>query len=135
MSTDKKLQNDIIRAQILKNVVWVKPGESPGELFCKKSLVDVIQPFNDIDELLTQLAHFCISHNLYRQGNAFYYFKCDEVRRMNKCCLITGLEIDSGYMFLDDPNGKEGMIRINAGDANPKWIFIEENDEIKFDWA
>lgn len=119
----------------LNNIVWVKPGDSLGELFCNSSLVDKIEKFNDIDGLLSQLARFCIDQNLYRRGNAFYYFKDNELEQMNQCSLLEGLELDGGYMFLFDPHGKEGIIRLNAGSADPKWYFIEENNELKFDWA
>ncbi len=31
--------------------------------------------------------------------------------------------LTGGYMFLDVPNGTEGLIRLYSGHCNPKWSF------------
>ncbi len=64
-------------------------------------------------DLLIQLAQYCIKHNLYRQGNEFYYFSEEEMDHINKCSLNKTNPLESGFMFLDNPNGTEGLIRLS----------------------
>jgi hypothetical protein len=102
---------------------------------CLSSLVDYLEQYSDIDGLLTQLARFCIHHNLYRQGNTFYYFSEEELEKMNACSLMPDLELDGGFMFLFDPNSKEGMVQLYSDACNPKWTFDSENNKITIDHA
>lgn len=111
-----------------------------------------IKMFIDIDSLLQQLAQYCIKNNLYRKDHdlarqnnpqlcwnyddIFYHFSNAEMAHINRCCLNRSVCLTSGYMFLDDPNGTKGMIRLYDDRRNdPKWCFWMENDTIKIDWA
>ena len=47
----------------------------------------------------------------------------------------TGNNFDYGYCFLDEDGGTEGLIRLEAGDANPKWSFWKEGDSLRVDLA
>jgi len=100
------------------------------------SLAQSILAYNNINELVAQLAKYCIDHNLYRKGNDFYDFNHEEIRAMNRACKAKDAPVlDGGYFFLWKPNESEGLIRLYAGDCNPKWGFWIDNGEIKVDWA
>lgn len=95
-----------------------------------------INPYEDIESLLIQLAKYCIDNNLYRRGNNFHNFKAKDIKMMNQASLIKDpILINGGYFFLDIPNGSEGMIRLYCDDSDPKWSFWIDNGEIKIDWA
>lgn len=97
--------------------------------------VDVtgIKPFYDIEDLVKQLAQYCIDHNLYRRGNDFYNFSDYTLDQINMNNTYDDEEIffDDGYMFLDEPHGKTGLVRLNAGPMNPKWCFWEKDGKLQ----
>lgn len=98
--------------------------------------VFIPQQWDDINNLLPQIARFTIANNLYRQGKNFY----DLDTRHIMPAYVGGADdfpnINDGYVFLDDPNGKTGIIRLYADIFEPKWSFwIESDGQLKIDWA
>jgi len=93
----------------------------------------VLQPYSDLDNLLNQLARWCLINNFYRHENEFRDFDADEVDHINATCLkpskIFGKhKFKGGYIFLDESNGASGLVRLYLGDCNPKWWFERKND-------
>ena len=44
--------------------------------------------------------------------------------------------MDGGFVFLDEPKGTEGMIRLYLEPhGNPKWSFWMENGKLLVSWA
>ena len=95
------------------------------------------EKYDCVDALLIELAKYCIKNNLYRQANTFYSFNRDEIKSMNDMDTCDdGATLKGGYMFLDDPNGTEGMIRLNFTNGNPKWSFwINKDGVLEVDYA
>jgi hypothetical protein len=101
-----------------------------------------LRDFVDLEGLITQLARYCLDHNLYRQTPHSdhpltpYMAAINAAdRRPNKAVnMWTG-----GYMFLDEPNGTAGMVRLyyttSQGNGNPKWSFWMEDGQLKVDDA
>jgi len=98
-----------------------------------------LRPYDSIDDLLTILGDWCIRKNLYRKSNEFHNFTDKEIFVINRNsrCIFEGKRtiIQGGYVFLDDENGTEGMIRLYIDDANPKWSFWKEGDKMMVDMA
>jgi len=98
-----------------------------GELICPPIK---IEPWSDFDQVLRQLAEHCLKNNCFRQGNKFYGFSralCRDITVQGK--MKKGHRITGGYFFLDDPNGKVGLIRIvDNKDCDPKWSFEMKED-------
>lgn len=104
--------------------------------------ISSLKEFDNIDDLVKQLARICIDCNQYRSGERnedFYYFTHDDVDIINKNYIHADKgEFNGGYMYLDTPNNTEGIIRIYSGDCNPKWYFYIdpiENNKILIDYA
>ena len=110
---------------------------------CLTANISDIHEWNSIDELLCQLGKWAIDNNAYRRGDAFYYISDSTTKLINeKGAAFVGQEgpkfINGGYLFLDDPKGTVGMIRLyylidNDPDqvCNPKWTFDKKGDEMK----
>ena len=91
-----------------------------------------------LDELLKTIAKSCVSNNWHRTDNhdaGWHYFTDSELKEMNRL-VVWEYKYNGGYCFLDEKGGKEGMIRLYAGNANPKWCFeLEKDGEITYDLA
>ena len=100
---------------------------------------------NDLDSLwdeddvfgaeLHRIAKECITNNWYRTDSGdggWHYFSDEELAAINE---RTGNNFDYGYCFLDEAGGTEGLIRLVAGHANPKWMFWMEDCALKIDLA
>ena len=84
---------------------------------------------------LHRIARGCIQNNWYRtdySDGGWHYFSDEELAAINE---RTGNNFDYGYCFLDEDGGTEGLIRLEAGDANPKWSFWKEGDSLRVDLA
>jgi hypothetical protein len=94
-----------------------------------------VQPFQYLEDLVKQVARFVMANNLHRRGNAFHAFSQATIDRMNASGGLEGDDqITGGYAFVEEPNGKEGMVRLYVGDAcNPKWGFTVEGGELNVD--
>lgn len=93
-----------------------------------------IEKWNDIDDLLVQLARICINDNSYRRGDEFRIFTDREVDIIsNKYFGRIEFDIDGGYMFLDESNGKTGMIKIFSGDCDPGYNFTVNDNNIEIE--
>ena len=110
----------------VKNLKWVKEGEA------RKMLMDFEEI--SVDQAIKYVANYCITNNLYRQGNTFHEFDDSFVNTLN--AMFPNLDVDGGYCFLDDNGGKTGLIRFYSGDANPKWSFeMKADGEIEWGGA
>lgn len=85
-----------------------------------------VQPFKDLEDLVEQVAKYLIANNLYRKGNDFYHFSEATVAKMNSMDSRWAGAIEGGYGFLEEPDGKDGMVRLYIDNCNPKWGFAEE---------
>ena len=99
-----------------------------------------LHKYDNIDDLLVQLAKVCIDFNLYRKDDEYYDLTCRDLDVINEAdyCVLPDndtSEIEGGYMFLDDINGTEGSIRLYSGEANPKWSFWVEDGKIGVDYC
>lgn len=98
-----------------------------------------IASWDDIDDLILQLAQICIKDNSYRKGNEFRNFTEEELNIINKAHIgdrKDKLEIEGGYMFLDDPNGRSGLVKIFSGNADPGWGFeMDATGRIEIDYS
>jgi hypothetical protein len=93
-------------------------------------------PYTDIDTLIKTIAKTAIRKNLVRKNNDFYNFTNREIHCMNHNYKgEEPMNIEGGYVFLDDDGGNEGMVRLYIDDCNPKWSFWVEDDKIYIDWA
>lgn len=84
---------------------------------------------------LHRIARECIQNNWHRtdcSDGGWHYFSDEELAAINE---RTGNDFDYGYCFLDEDGGTEGLIRLEAGDANPKWSFWKEGDSLKIELA
>ena len=102
--------------------------------------------FEDLDSLWSEddvfgaelhlIAKRCIENNWHRTDShcgGWHYFSCEEIAGINE---RTGNSFDSGYCFLDEEGGDEGLIRLWQGHAiNPKWSFWIEDGKLKIDIA
>ena len=103
-------------------------------------LITKLNKYDNIDDLLVQLAKVCIDFNLYRKDDEYYDLTCRDLDVINEAdyCVLPDndtSEIEGGYMFLDDINGTEGSIRLYSGEANPKWSFWVEDGKIGVDYC
>eukprot|EP01084_Bolivina_argentea_P275714 470286_1 len=99
----------------------------------KKYDINFSKTSMNIDSILIDIAKATIKNNWHRTCG-WHYFTTDELKRINE--IIKGeIRIDGGYCFLDEKNGKEGLIRLYCGDANPKWGFIEKDNQIDVGFA
>ena len=109
-----------------ENLKWVKEDEA------RKMLMDFEEIL--VDQAITYVAKYCITNNLYRQGNTFHEFDDAFVNTLN--VMFPNLDIDGGYCFLNENSGKTGLIRFYSGDANPKWGFeMKADGEIEWGGA
>ena len=87
-------------------------------------------------------AQWCINNNFYRKDRGsgqqrhpdpFRSFTHCEIGHMNEASAQAGtLGLDGGYIFLDEPNGTDGMIRLYLEPSgNPKWSFWMENGKLR----
>lgn len=93
---------------------------------------------NDLDEVLISIAKTTIKNNWFRTDDrmgGYHYFTNDELERLNEHLSIDEEKCSGGYCFLDEEGGSDGMIRLYAGECNPKWSFWKENNEVKCDLA
>ena len=110
----------------VKNLKRVKEGEA------RKLLMDFEEI--SVDQAIKYVANYCITNNLYRQGNTFHEFDDSFVNTLN--AMFPNLDVDGGYCFLDDNGGKTGLIRFYSGHANPKWSFeMKADGEIEWGGA
>jgi hypothetical protein len=106
-----------------------------------------LKPYTTVDELLLQLAQWCIHNNFYRKDcgppgqqrhpDPFRNFTDCEIEHMNEASAqASSLRLDGGYIFLDGPNGTDGMIRLYLEPCgNPKWSFWMENGKLRVCFA
>ena len=97
----------------------------------------VFPKWDNIDDVLKILAKKCIDENLYRKGNTFHNIDRSLLKVINKNNTSEDkIVLLDGYMFLDEKNGNEGMIRLyDSQYANPKWSFWVKDGEINVDYA
>lgn len=97
-----------------------------------------LKPYTTVDGLLLQLAQWCIDNNFYRKDlglgqrchpNPFRNFTHYETEHMNEASAqARSLRLEGGYVFLDEPNGTDGMIWLYLEPCgNPKWSFWMED--------
>lgn len=98
-----------------------------------------LEPYTTVDELLLQLAQWCINNNFYRKDRGpgqqrhpdpFRHFTDCEIDHMNETSAQASSRprLDGGFVFLDESNGTEGMIRLYLEPhGNPKWSFWMED--------
>jgi hypothetical protein len=82
--------------------------------------------FEVFDQAITYVAKYCITNNLYRQGNTFHEFDDAFVNTLN--VMFPNVPIDGGYCFLNGNGGKTGLIRSFSLYANPTWSFEMKAD-------
>lgn len=100
---------------------------------------------NDLDSLwdeedvfgaeLHRIARECMRSNWHRTDGVdggWHYFSEEELAAINE---RTGNNFDYGYCFLDENGGSEGLIRLEEGHANPKWMFWMDGDSLKIELA
>jgi hypothetical protein len=101
----------------------------------------VIQPtplkllqWKNVDDLVRQLAQWCIINKFVRLGDKFRDLTKDEIKYINKqsacfpeICAKTmrrsKCTIQGGYVFIDEPETCGGMICLYIKGCNPKWSF------------
>ena len=84
---------------------------------------------------LHRIARKCIENNWSRTDHSeggWHYFTQAELVEINT---TTGNRFDSGYCFLDEDGGTEGMIRLWQGQMNPKWSFWLKGERLMIDLA
>ena len=113
-------------------------SDDDAEFLENLDLDDLDSLWDEEDEFgaeLHRIANECIKNNWYRtdgMDGGWHYFTNDELSAIND---RTGNSFDYGYCFLDEDGGTEGLIRLEAGNANPKWGFWKEGDSLKIDLA
>jgi hypothetical protein len=85
-----------------------------------------VRPFKSLEDLVEQVAQYVIANNLYRKGNDFYHFSEATIAKMNSMDSRWAGAIEGGYAFLDEPDKKDGMVRLYIDNCNPKWGFGEK---------
>jgi hypothetical protein len=96
--------------------------------------ITALVEYTEIRSLLKQLAQFCITHKLHRDGTTgakVHCFNKNELVVINAAYQerhqdINVLQISGGYMFLDAQSATSGMIRLFTNDTNPKWSFWKD---------
>jgi len=96
-----------------------------------------------LDIVLKKIAKNCIEKNYYRRSDSteegYYFFTVEELKDFNNIMKIKKKNetLCGGYTFLDEKDGKEGMIRLysHKGQCNPKWSFWMEDGKLKVDFA
>lgn len=115
----------------------VVPEQESDEV--SKFLDEPVSPWDEKDVFgaeLHRIARLCILNNWFRtdwSDGGWHYFTKKELDEINS---RTGNGFDSGYCFLDEDGGTDGLIRLWQGHAlNPKWSFWMESGSLKLDWA
>lgn len=86
-----------------------------------------------LQDTLVDVANMCIRNKWHRTGSGgYHHFSQAEMEHIND---RSGCEFDSGYCFLDETGGSEGMIRLYYGESNPKWSFWIEDGQMRVDLA
>jgi hypothetical protein len=113
-------------------------SDEDAEFLENLDLDDLDSLWSEDDEFgaeLHRIANLCITNNWYRtdgMDGGWHYFTTEELAAIND---RTGNSFDYGYCFLDEDGSTEGLIRLEAGNVNPKWSFWKEGDSLKIDLA
>ena len=91
------------------------------------------------DTALKAMCRHAIDNNWARgSGNGYDAFTHFNEREFTRITGFTAPELEgmTGWAFLDEPGGREGVIRIYHNMSNPKWCFKQMWDgTIKLSWA
>jgi len=86
--------------------------------------------FDLMQAQLKRIAKECIENNWSRtdrSDSGWHYFSDNELSVVNE---RAGTSFRSGYCFLDEDGGTEGLIRLEGEEVNPKWTFRMDDEEL-----